>query len=138
MNTDARRISHARRSVIPALILVIILSGGLGGAFVLYLKAGDDRGDAGGYEIVNGLAYPVDPAGTGRYRHDLELYGGKWNVLADRLMRRLEDFWRGKTLAVAVAGLTVVLAAGWSILTWFPAAERTSDDEHDAGRGPPD
>jgi hypothetical protein len=120
--------------MIPALILIV----GLGGASAIFLMAGHDRDDAGGYEIVNGQAFPVNPAETGRYRHDLELYGGKWNVVTDRVVRRLGGFWRGTALAFTVAGLTIVLAAGWLILTGFPASDGTSDDEHDAGRAPPD
>jgi hypothetical protein len=73
MKANARRGPRARRDAIPALILIIILCGGLGSAIAIFLKAGHDRVDAGGYEIVNGQVYPVNPAETGQYRHDLEL-----------------------------------------------------------------
>jgi hypothetical protein len=59
-------------------------------------------------------------------------------VLADRAMRWLDGFWRGKTLAFTITGLTIVLAACWLVFTGFPAADGTSGSENEAGRFPPD
>ncbi|HUJ79256.1 MAG TPA: hypothetical protein VLY45_02945 [Nitrospiria bacterium] len=115
---------RTRRRLIPVLILVA----GLSGALAIHLRAGQDRDDADRYEIVNGQAYPVNPEDIGKYRHDLELYGGTWNVLADRIMRRAEGFWRGKALAPTVAVLTVVFAAGWYFIAGLPAGPEDDDE----------
>ncbi len=47
------------------------------------------------------------PQNTKIYRHDLELYGGKLNVMLDDFNRWL---WQGKTLAKIIACLSIIIA----------------------------
>jgi hypothetical protein len=51
-----------------------------------------------------------EPEDTKKYLRDLELYGGKANVLATELRRGFERLWQGRRLAVTLAGLTLLLA----------------------------
>lgn len=57
------------------------------------------------------------------YKHDLELYGGKLNVLADQFMRWFAGLWHGRSLAFTVACITVVI----SLVFFFVAHNLTSD-----------
>lgn len=94
------------------LITVIILLVGLGSAVMIYLTAENDSGNVLGYEIVDGHAYPLMPEDSKMYRHDLELYGGKLNVLADELSRWFVGLFYGKSLAFTVACITIFISGG--------------------------
>ena len=87
-------------------VAAVILIGGLAGATWIYLSAAppDDA-----------LAY--DPMQSKKYLHDLELYGGKANVLAAQLMGWFESLWHGARLAYTVACAAVLLAG----VFWFAA-----------------
>ena len=87
-------------------VAAVILIGGLAGAIWIYLSAAppDDA-----------LAY--DPMQSKKYLHDLELYGGKANVLATQLMDWFESLWHGTRLAYTVACAAVLLAG----VFWFAA-----------------
>jgi hypothetical protein len=56
----------------------------------------------------NPLGY--DPMDTKRYLHDMEVYGGKANVLAAQFRDWFDSLWHGKTLAFTVAVLTMMAA----------------------------
>lgn len=47
------------------------------------------------------------------YRHDLEVYGGRANVLADDFREWWSGLWQGRQLAFTVAVLTVLAALAW-------------------------
>ena len=85
---------------------VAILIAGLGGAIWIYLAAAP---------ADNALGY--DPMQSKKYLHDLELYGGKANVLATQLMDWFESLWHGTRLAYTVACAAVLLAG----VFWFAA-----------------
>lgn len=108
------RDSERRRSRIR-LITAGILALGLGGAALIYLTAPT--------EAANPLGY--DPLDTKKYLRDLELYGGKVNVLATELMRWWDGLWRGRNLATTVAWLTLFTAAAF----WFLAARHAAAQE---------
>lgn len=91
-------------------IAAVILFAGLTTAVVIYLTAGEDPGNALGYMIIDGQAYPVRHDQSKMYRHDMELYGGKWNVFADQLARGFVGLWQGRTLAFTIAGITAVIS----------------------------
>ncbi len=76
-----------------------ILVAGFGAAIAIYFAAGP--------EPENPLGY--DPLETKRYVHDLELYGGKANVLAAEFRDWFTGLWYGKNLAFTIAALTVLL-----------------------------
>lgn len=111
------------------LISTIILLVGLGSAILIYLSARNDTEGALGYEVIDGIAYPVRPDDSKMYVHDLELYGGKTILLADEFRRWFVGLWQGRSLAFTVAGITIVASSG----VFFLANRLPSDPEPDAG-----
>jgi hypothetical protein len=95
-----------RFNLISALILLI----GLGSAAVIYQTAAQDATRASGYEVIDGRIYPIMPEDSKIYQHDLELYGGKANVLADEFRRWFTGLWHGKSLSFTVAIITIFLS----------------------------
>lgn len=85
---------------------VAILIAGLGGAIWIYLAAAP---------ADNALGY--DPMQSKKYLRDLELYGGKANVLAVQITDWFESLWHGTRLAYTVACAAVLLAG----VCWFAA-----------------
>jgi hypothetical protein len=88
----------ARRSRLRRLAAVI-LSVGLGSAVAVYFAAGPDSDNPLGY----------DPMQTKSYLHDLELYGGKANVLAAEFREWFTGLWMGRNLAFTIAVLTFLV-----------------------------
>jgi hypothetical protein len=88
--------SPARIRVVTRAILVL----GFAAAVVIYLTAQPPPGNPLGY----------DPLDTKRYLHDLEVYGGKANVLAAEFRDWFDSLWHGRRLAITVAVLTVMAA----------------------------
>ena len=99
----------------------LVLLVGLGSGMFIYLTAADVYDSGFGYEIIEGKAYPIRPEDSKSYRHDLELYGGKLNVVADEFNRWFAGLWHGKTLAFTVACCTVLIS-----LILFIAASHVS------------
>ncbi len=96
-----------RYRVVTALMLIA----GLGSAVVIYLSAGGP-----------GESSMVDEfEESKRFAHDLELYGGKANVIAYKFSRWFDGLWHGQSLAFTVAFLTVVIA-----IVYFLIASRLS------------
>jgi hypothetical protein len=83
------------------LISAIILLVGLGSAILIYLTAENDSYSILGYEDSK------------TYIHDLELYGGKANVLASEFMHWFGGLWHGKSLAFTVACITIFISFGF-------------------------
>ena len=99
---------------------LILLAGWLGAASI-YMTTPEDSGDAIGYEIVDGVAYPILAHESKAYRHDLERFGGKAAVMADDFNRWFSGLWTGRRLARTLAVLSTALA-----LAFFLAARRQS------------
>jgi hypothetical protein len=95
------------------LITAAVLIVGLGSSVFLYLTAENDTNDLQGYEVVGGTSYPVAPEDSKMYRHDLEVYGGKANVLADDFSRWFAGLWHGKSLASIVAFAAIIISIGF-------------------------
>jgi len=95
------------------LISAIILLVGLSISIWIYLTADNDSRRFFGYEIVGGNAYLIAPENSKMYVHDLELYGGKANVLADEFMSWFVGLWHGKSLAFTVACITIFISLGF-------------------------
>jgi len=89
-----------------------ILATGLGAATLLYLAAAPKGPNPLGYE----------PEDTKKYLRDLELYGGKVNVMATEFMRWWDGLWHGRQLAATLAWLTLALA-----LAFWLAARRQAN-----------
>ena len=94
------------------LISVIILLGGMGSAILIYWTAGNNSSSVLGYEEEGGSVYPIMPEDSKKYLRDLELYGGKANVLMDELTRGFVALWHGKLLAFTVACITIFISFG--------------------------
>lgn len=108
---------------------------GLGSALFIYADArDDDSANAIGYEMVDGVAYPIAARDSKRYRHDLERLGGKAAILADDFSNWLSGLWHGKRLAFSVALISVVVSG----LIFMVAKESGSDSGPDAQAGPGD
>ena len=95
------------------LIGVIILLVGLGGAALIYQRAVNVPYDAWGYEIVDGAIYPIMPQDSKMYRHNLELYGGKMNVIMEDFRKWFAGLWQGKSLAVIVGCTAMLISFGF-------------------------
>jgi hypothetical protein len=48
----------------------------------------------------------TDPLLSKKYVHDLEVYGGRANVIQDEFLRWFEGLWQGKQLGVTIASIT--------------------------------
>jgi hypothetical protein len=95
------------------LISAIILVVGLGSAILIYQRAGNDPYGALGYEVVDGTTYPIMPENSKLYRHNLEVYGGKFNVIMDDFRRWFVELWHGKSLALIIACTIIVISFGF-------------------------
>jgi hypothetical protein len=81
------------------LIAGAILFAGLGSALVIFLTATPAPANPLGYE----------PEDTKKYLREMEVYGGKANVLASEFRKWFESLWHGRQLAVTVVCLTLIL-----------------------------
>ena len=90
----------------------MILLGGMVSAILIYWTAGNNSSGVLGYEEEGGTVYPILPDDSKKYLRDLELYGGKANVLMDELRRGFVGLWYGKSLAITVACLTIFVSFG--------------------------
>ncbi len=95
------------------LIGAIILLVGLGSAVWVYQRAENAPYGALGYEDAGGTLYPIMPEDSKQYLRDLELYGGKANVLADEFRRWFGGLWHGKSLAFILAGTSILISFGF-------------------------
>ncbi|MGD0234901.1 MAG: hypothetical protein ABSC55_10240 [Syntrophorhabdales bacterium] len=100
---------HTCLNLISALILLL----GLGGAVWIYQTSTDDSNRVLGYEEGGGSVYPVAPEDSRMYLRDLELVGGKANVLAYQFRRWFGGLWHGKSLAVIVGCIAIVISFGF-------------------------
>jgi len=103
-----------RRQARVRLLTAGILVAGLGASGLIYATAKPKAPNPLGYE----------PEDTKKYLRDLELYGGKVNVMATEFMRWYDGLWRGPRLAGTVATLTVLSAFAF----WFAAHPRSTED----------
>jgi hypothetical protein len=103
------------------LIGAVILLVGLGSAALMYHRAAPGPSGALGYESADGTIYPIMPGDSKLYRHNLEVYGGKFSVIMDDFRRWFMGLWQGKSLAVIIAGTAILIS-----LALFSAAHHLS------------
>jgi homoserine kinase len=89
---------------------------GLGSSAIIYLTAVDVADGGLGSEVAE----------SKMYRHDLELYGGKANVLAAEFMNWFGGLWHGQPLAYTVGWITIFIAFG----LFFVAYHTPSDPKN--------
>jgi hypothetical protein len=83
------------------LISAIILLLGFGSAILIYLTDETDSDNVLDYE------------NSRMYRHDLELFGGKANVIMSDFRHWFAGLWHGESLAFTIAGITVFISFGF-------------------------
>jgi hypothetical protein len=86
---------------------------GLLSAVVLYVTASPPPPSPLGY----------DPFASKKYVRDLEIYGGKINVIAVEFRHSWPQLWHGKNLAYIIACLTVLVSS----LCWYIGGRATSE-----------
>lgn len=90
---------------------IVVLLLGMGSAVLVYVTAGNEAVSPAGYGETGDI-YQIRPEESKTYRHDLELYGGKWNLLADDFARWFAGLWYGRSLAYTIAFISFLLSAG--------------------------
>jgi len=93
------------RSTALRTISAAILLAGLAAAIVIYAHAGP----APDYPLGS------DPEDSKVYLRQLELYGGKANVLGVELRQWFDGLWHGRSLAFTVAVLAALVAGGFRL-----------------------
>jgi len=81
-----------------------------------------------GYEEGGESVYPVRPEDSKKYLRDLELYGGKANVLATEFRLWLVGLWQGKSLAFTVAFITILISLVFFYAANYPPSRLSSSD----------
>jgi hypothetical protein len=85
---------------------------GIGSAVCIYATASPPPEHPLGY----------DPLASKKYVRDLELYGGKINILVVEFRQWFARLWRGKNLSYIIAFITVILA----YIFWFIGSHSAS------------
>jgi len=96
-----------------------VLAVGFAASIAIYLTARP--------EAENPLGY--DPMQTKTYLHDLELYGGKANVLAAEFREWFTGLWQGRNLAFTLVVITVLVALTIRFIAALPPPEALDDTE---------
>ena len=88
----------------------VVLVAGLACAGWIYSRADDGPDLSGAYQIVvvDGAPTAIPANQSKAYVRELQRYGGKMAVLFDDFGRWWDGLWRGKSLALTVAFLTVL------------------------------
>ncbi len=95
-------------NVVGAIILVV----GLSSAVIIYKSAGKEAYGAWGYGVTEGTIYPIMPGDSKMYRHNLEVMGGKLNVMMDDFSRWFGGLWQGRSLAVVIGCTSIMISFG--------------------------
>jgi len=94
----------------------LILCAGLASSIYIYLTAGNITDSVLEYEE------------TKKYVHDLELYGGKANVLAVELTKWFHGLWHGQSLAYTIACISIFISFGFFLVAYDAPSDVESDD----------
>jgi hypothetical protein len=108
-----RALSSTQMRLYRAGILILLL--GLGSALFIYFTTAPAPND----NAIDLFQY------SKMYARDLELIGGKANVLADELFRWLGGLWHGKALAYTIA----VISIAASVLLFLAARKLPGDPD---------
>ena len=121
---------RGRRRVLRALAVACLLCG-LGAAAVVWQRAGAAP-DASGYQVIDGVAYPLPVEDTKAYARRMAVFGGKALLAADAFLDFLAGLSRSRTAAVLLA----LAGAGGGLWLWRAADRPASrDDEDDVAEG---
>lgn len=86
-----------------------MLAVGLAGAAWVYAAA--LRAESEAPRATQGAVLLMSPEYSKKFLRDLEVYGGKANVLMFKFRAWLEGLFQGKSLAFIIAGLSLLIAA---------------------------
>jgi hypothetical protein len=117
------------------LISAIIMLVGLGSAVLIYQRAANDSNSALGYEDEGGSVHPVMPEDSKMYLRDLELFGGKANVLAYQFRHWLDGLWHGKSLSFTVGCITILISFGFFYAANHLPSRQKSGTRNEKNRG---
>ena len=106
------------------LVTRAILAVGFASAVVIYF-VNTASPDASGFEFEQ----------SKKYRRELEVYGGKANVLATELRNWFNGLWHGRSLALTVAVISVFLALAYNFFA-TPLPQDDDGDDGPEGNGP--
>lgn len=95
----------------------IILLIGLGSSIIIYLSA----------ENISDSVFDNDVADAMKYLHDLELYRGKANVLAEVFMKWFKGLWHGESLAYMIGCIAICLSFGLFFIAYLSPSDLESD-----------
>lgn len=95
------------------LISYIVLAGGLFASGLIYFTVAPPAPNPLGY----------DPMDTKQHVRDLEYLGGTINVLATEFTQWFSGLWQGRSLAIVIAVMSVVLAA----ILWLIGSYKSSE-----------
>ena len=112
-----------------------VLIAGLVVAVAIWFTAGDDPGaDTYQLVVVDGKAYPIAPGESKMYVREVQRFGGKAGVLFDEISRWFARLWRGKSLALTVGWIAVLVSVGLFLLGWIQRRDEVPDDEGEGDR----
>jgi len=114
-----RSLSHPQGRLYLAAAATLLV--GLVGSAAIYLTAPDGGDETTISAFENSKAY----------RHDLELYGGKVNVLADEFMRWFGGLWHGRALAGTVAVIALLISTVLFLVAYYLLHDETPDGRAD-------
>jgi len=99
-----------RKKLLAASALVLVA--GLACAGWIYSRAGDEPDLSGAYQIivVDGVPQAIAPNESKAYMRDLQRYGGRMAVLFDDIGRWWNGLWHGRSLALTVAFISVIVS----------------------------
>ena len=97
------------------LISYVIFSVGIVISVVIYVTAGPSMEHPFGF----------NPLHTKLYLRELELFGGKGNIMAAEFMEWFVGLWQGKNLSYTIACITVII----SIILWFIGSRKHPDPD---------
>lgn len=109
------------------LISAIILVVGLGSAAFIYQRAVNNLYG----EVTDETMHQIMLQNSKLYRHNLEVFGGKLNVIMDDFRRWLNELWHGKSLAFIMACISIIISALFFYTANYLPQPSRSDVHHE-------
>ena len=123
-----RRVNSILALIPPGIkrLAVAILVVGFGAATTVYWR-----------EVSKPVGWTsYQPEDSKRYLHDMELYGGKGNLLAGDFRQWFASLWHGRNLAFTIAFLTILAALAVLFFgTPLPPAAESADQQPTGSSG---
>jgi hypothetical protein len=84
--------------------------------------------------MVGGEVYEIRPEESKMYKHDVEVYGGKANAVADEFMHWFAGLWHGKSLAIRAAFISISVSFGsFFVASGLSQLKADSTDDNNPG-----